>query len=114
MWLFTVHGLLSATRSPLEPDKVQVRARSRQTIEKVASFVPSTPSIIETGHSDYRYRMIVSPAEWVELAGRLADEVTYQNFKDEVAGRFGHDDAYTRVLHKVWSAGMSLDDRGKP
>jgi hypothetical protein len=114
MWIFTIDGLISATRSREEPDKIQVRARSRQTIEAVAGLLSEKPTIIETGHSDYRYRLIITPADWVDLSGRLADEVTYENFKSEVADRFGHDDTYTRVLHKVWSAGMALDDGGKP
>ncbi len=113
MWLFTVHGLISVTRSPMEPDKIQVRARSRQTIEAVSGLLSEMPTIIETGHSDYRYRLIITPADWVALASALAAQVDYDNFKDAVADKFGHDAPYTKTLHRVWSAGMALDDGGK-
>jgi hypothetical protein len=117
VWLFTVDGLISVTRSRLEPSKVQVRARSRETIERVADrvdqFMDGHPEVIETPEADYRYRIIIEPDEWKALAVKLADEVTYPNFKSEAARQHGHDAPYVKALHRIWETGTSLDDGGK-
>lgn len=116
MWLFTVDGLISVTRSRLEPTKVQVRARSRETIERMAGrverFWAAHPEVIETPEADYRYRIIIEPGEWKALAVKLADEVTYPNFKDAAAQKHGHASKYVKALHRIWETGTSLDDRG--
>jgi hypothetical protein len=114
MWLFTVHGLLSATRSPQDPSKVQIRARTKSTIDAIAQILTSIDgqiqSVIETNQSDYRYRLITTPDQWAQLARLLAAEVTYPNFKDEVHRR--QDKKYLEVCHRVWGLGATLDDGG--
>lgn len=118
MWLFTKRGLLSVTRSPRDPSKIQVRARSRRTIEYAWETLDAEgeyPDIIETDDSDYRYRFLISPGEWSRLASVLADDVDYGNFKGLIheSARTDREKIYGMVLHQVWQAGMSLDDGGR-
>lgn len=47
---------------------------------------------------------------WLELAARLAAEITYPNFKSEVAKSNG-DPEYGELLHDVWQAGADFQDR---
>lgn len=109
--------MISVTRSSLEPDKIQVRARNRETIERISDRVEllmgDHPEVIETPEADYRYRIIIEPEEWTKLAGKLADEVQYTNFKSEAASQHGHDNPYIKALHRIWATGTSLDDNGK-
>jgi len=105
MWLFTRYGFFSATVSTLAPDAIQVRARDRNHLERLAERFPDelgSPKILDTKDADYRYRIIIRRSEWPKLAARLAEDVDYGNFKSEAAARFGSKSKYVDALHRVW------------
>jgi len=108
MWLFTRHGFYSVTRSINEPDKLQIRARAKGDLERLAGFMVTRDQpvaqgtakdlqkIIETPDADYRWRVIVTPDTWQIIAVELMADIVYHNFKNEIRDNQRHND-YTRV-----------------
>lgn len=108
MWLFTRHGFYSVTRSINEPDKLQIRARAKADLERLAGFMVTRDQpvaqgtakdlqkIIETRNADYRWRVIVTPDTWQIIAVELMADIVYHNFKNEIRDNQRHND-YTRV-----------------
>lgn len=108
MWLFTRHGFYSVTRSIQEPDKLQIRARAKGDLERLAGFMATREQpvaqgtakdlqkIIETPHADYRWRAIVTPEVWQIIAVELMADIIYSNFKNEIADNYRHN-LYLRV-----------------
>jgi len=103
MWLFTRHGFYSVTRSTKEPDKLQVRARTRGDLENLAGFLITRDQptcillgrdmeIIETPAADYRYRWIVEPGDWLIISVELMADIQYHNFKDQIKDHERHND----------------------
>ena len=114
MWLFTQHGFYSITRSRTEPDKTQVRARTRRDLENLQTLTSNTAPILKTLNADYRWRIIITPSESERIVALLTRDIDYPNFKASVAKRpdqkhRGHD--YHRIweLHHSW---QSDDDHG--
>lgn len=101
MWLFTRHGFYSLTRSPDEPDKLQVRARLRRDLENLQAFTGLSATILETPSADYRWRWIVSPADAETITRCLTADITYSNFKGIVA-RQPDQTAKLTGLHDIW------------
>ena len=119
MWLFTRYGLFSVTNArqgrgrpgaPLDPRRLQVRARSRKHLELLTERFRSLRGyeIIETPRADYRFRIIVRRRVWAKVAAGLAREIAYPNFKNECHNNDELDDAYIHALHRVWSAGDDI------
>lgn len=102
MWLFTTMGFFSATLSPEQPDRIQLRARVREDLEKICNTYGFDREIIETPEADYRWRIILPQDEFAQLAAILASAVYYQNFKGAMADT---PDQCAKVpgLHRVWS-----------
>ena len=109
MWLFTQHGFYSITRSRTEPDKTQVRARTRRDLENLQTLTGNTAHILKTLNADYRWRIIITPGESERIVTLLTRDIDYPNFKASVAMRpdqkhRGHD--YHRIweLHHGWQS----------
>ena len=84
-----------------------VRARDRRHLEHLIERFSTQlheADIIESGGTDYRFRLFVSKRIWVEVVSELADETDYDNFKSAVSRHLGADGAdYVHALHDVWS-----------
>jgi len=119
MWLMTTIGMFSAVcpraedgrGDRVETDKIVVRARIRSHIEALRSRFGAlgAAELIETPHADYRYRIVVDKAAWVDAVGQMIAEQDYANFKnaaDSLQGRAGT--AYIRALHRVWNVMYEL------
>jgi hypothetical protein len=109
MWLFTPHGFYSITRSRTEPDKTQVRARTRRDLENLPTLTSNPAPILKTLNADYRWRIIISPGEGERLVALLTRDIDYPNFKARVAMRpdqkhRGHDDHRIWELHHRWQS----------
>jgi hypothetical protein len=112
MWLFTRYGFFSVTVSKQDPSKMQIRARSKADLERLAEFAKDKMGadlgeIIETPHADYHYRLIVGPSTWGQLAVKLADDVDYSNFKNEIRDPYRH-----ALYEEVWFTMLKLQRRG--
>lgn len=91
MWLATISGWFSVVIDQQHAGMMLVRARCALDIanlwrdhhEELASM--SEPTSDET--RDYRWRLSVSREDFVKLAARLAEQITYANFKSAVYDR---------------------------
>jgi hypothetical protein len=111
MWLMTPIGFYSVVAHRDKPQRVLVRARCRQDLERLleldtAGLPPSRAAfpapIVQTLQADYPYRVELGRKRWEHLAGLLARHVDYPNFKDAVKDRQGP--ARAGVYTSVWGA----------
>jgi len=104
MWLFTQPGFYSITRSRTEPDKTQVRARTRRGLENLQTLTGNPTPILKTLNADYRWRIIITPSESERIVTLLTRDIDYPNFKSRVTMRpdqthRGYDDHRMGELH---------------
>ena len=105
MWLTTTQGFYSVVRHRQDPEKLIVRGRAREDLEALQAQIPGL-RIFSDKNADYRWRAVVTEAEWVAAVAQLAGVIDYDNFKSAVAERQGHDRA--RVYGRVWGELLSL------
>jgi hypothetical protein len=105
MWLFTTQGFYSVVAHRRDPERLIVRARAREDLEALRAEIPEL-RIFSDPDADYRWRAIVSRAEWVAAVAQLAADVDYDNFKSAVAARQGR--GRERLYHRVWAALQEL------
>lgn len=98
MWLMTQHGFFSATLSPLEPSKIQLRARKKQHLRDIGF---ADDEIIVTPDADYKYRAVVTHSQFLDVLQELGSDIDYENFKGRVDALQADD--YARSLHEVWA-----------
>jgi hypothetical protein len=55
MWLLTQHGFYSLPRSRSEPEKTQVRARTRRDLVNLQTLTGNPAPILKTLNTDYRW-----------------------------------------------------------
>jgi hypothetical protein len=111
MWLFTQYGFFSVVcargltgkTKAIDPNTFMVRARSRHHLESLQSRCAELRAfeIADTKDTDYRYRLVVPKAVWERVAGELAAEIDYGNFKSRAYEKSG-DKPYVNALHDVW------------
>lgn len=101
MWLFTTQGFYSVVAHRRDPDKLIVRGRAREDLEALRDQIPEL-QVFSDSSADYRWRAVVTRAEWVAAVAQLAAEIDYDNFKGAVAARQGG--ARSRLYHRVWAA----------
>lgn len=115
MWLFTKYGFYSAVcarkgdgshTQPADPERIMVRARVRDHLEALKerfSDVLANCEIKEFPGADYAFRIFIPKSSWSRLLVDLAEEIDYDNFKNEVAHHQGSQGKeYESSLHKVW------------
>jgi len=115
MWLYTIHGFYSVVAVRPNPEGnaaqvpggnlIMVRARKRQHLMNLQNRFPGLLApyrISETPTNDYKCRMVLPGALWIEIAKELAAEITYPNFKEIVKASPETDPSYGTVLHDVW------------
>ena len=122
MWLFTKHGFYSVVCArkgnggygqPIDESRLMVRARLRQHLETLKTRFPvllGDAAIQVFPGSDYAFRIFVPKTAWATIAAELAAEISYDNFKSEVARGSAGDD-YEAALHDVWSVMDRLQRR---
>ena len=104
MWIVTDRGFYSVVDKGRPEGTLCVRSRVRQDLVNLCeleSLVEYSGSIKENEFSDYRFRIFVKREDWVAAAADLAGRIDYDNFKNAVADRQGHDRA--SFYSKVWS-----------
>jgi hypothetical protein len=122
MWLFTKYGFYSVVCArqgdgkygqPIDESRLMVRARVRDHLDALRNGFPDLLENTEirayTG-SDYAFRIFVPKSTWVAVTAALAEELSYDNFKAEVA-RGDADDDYEAALHDVWGVMHRLQRR---
>ena len=72
----------------------------RSDLEGLRAYLPDMGEIIESHDSDYRYRALADRRAVSEAVAKLAADIDYDNFKNEVAKRQGRSRA--SVYGHVW------------
>jgi hypothetical protein len=103
MWLFTNTGFVSAVSNG---KNLMVRARDKESLIPIAESAKT--EIISTPQNDYPYRVIVTHDFFAKWAAQMANDITYKNFKSEVAATRGYE--FAHPLMKVWSAMHEVED----
>jgi hypothetical protein len=105
MWLFTNTGFVSAVSNGKD---LMVRARDKESLVPIAESAKT--EIISTPQNDYPYRVILTHEFFAKWVGYMASNITYKNFKSEVATTRGYE--FAHPLIKVWSAMHEVEDLG--
>ena len=103
MWLFTNTGFVSAVSNGKD---LMVRARDKESLLAIAESART--EIISTPQNDYPYRVIVTHEFFAKWVAHMASNITYKNFKSEVATTRGYE--FAHPLMKVWSAMHEVED----
>lgn len=106
MWVFSGTGFVSAVRKADRPDVITVRSRDRKSLEPLAKAAGA--EVWVSPYGDYPYRAFVEPAVFADWVALQANEIDYDNFKNQVSLTRGH--SYTKALHDVWVAMLKTED----
>lgn len=98
MWIFTPTGFLSVVAHRDKPGVLLVRARARADLEAIA---PSN-EMVQRGPpgADYAYRMEMLLQDFIDVTAALTMRITYDNFKNEVSRKQGHERA--KIYSDIW------------
>lgn len=105
MWMITNRGFYSAVQDKKDPNVIVIRARTDRHLDALMDLLPKGTKISknEGRSTDYPCRVRVSAAEWIRIAGVLASEVDYTNFKDSVErGKRGKALTHAKYDHSVY------------
>ncbi len=105
MWIITTQGFYSVVRHRTDDSKLLVRARTREDIEALKEQIPDI-EVFTDATADYRWRAVVSEAQWVSALAELSTGIDYDNFKSAVGERQGYERAKTYGY--VWGQLLSL------
>jgi hypothetical protein len=103
MWIASKIGWFSIVVDVQREDRMLIRARADiSNLFYANQDLPSLERPTSDESRDYRWRMSIGRADWVQLAARLAEAVDYSNFKNAVhdqpdQGNKGR--AYLRIWH---------------
>ena len=103
MWLFTNTGFVSVVSNG---EDLMVRARDKESLGPIAESAKT--EIFSTPQNDYPYRVIVTHEFFAKRVAHMASNITYKNFKSEVAATRGYE--FAHPLMKVWSAMHEVED----
>lgn len=109
MWILHPEFFLSAVQKPWDQDHgtLTIRGRVRADLERLRDRMPGCGPVIESSDSDYRYRVVAGQTAFADTMRDLVSEVSYENFKNEVAARQGYDRA--KIYGRVWQELLRLE-----
>lgn len=102
MWLMTPHGFFSIVckSDDRQKETLTVRSRVKSDLEALKKYLPNMGKIEENSGTDYRCRAKVPRGEVAKALAEMAQDIDYDNFKNEVAAKQGKTRA--KVYGKVW------------
>ena len=108
MWLFTKSGFYSVVRKPEDGPRLTIRSRARADLVALRrDYLPNLSRIVERPQADYQFRAFASRRDFARAAAKIASEIDYPNFKDEVRLELGQ--ARAATYHRVWVALLELE-----
>ena len=119
MWLATKFGFFSVVLArkdsqSLDSTKVMIRARMREHLEALVAQFPDDLGelkIIESKHTDYRWRIICDKTIWAKCLAALGEQIDYGNFKAACAKEHGQNSNYVRALHEIWHVFATIQSK---
>jgi hypothetical protein len=113
VWLFTTVGFFSIVAEKDSPRRLVVRARIEEDLDALRGrYLPELSETVKLAARDYRYRGWCSHAAFARAAGRIARDITYSNFKSEVARKQGP--AREALYAEIWSLMLNAEQRLVP
>lgn len=97
MWVFLSEGFCSVVQDQNDSEKVIVRGRFLEDIERIADHL--NQKLGETPTADYPYRFTIAKKRWAQYLRDAAMNIDYDNFKEAVLRRSsrGRHDLYTQI-----------------
>lgn len=112
MWLFTNIGFFSVVQKT-DTDFLTVRSRVKSDLDALRrDYLPELSPSTTKGGTDYPYRATCSHTAMAVAVSKVALDIGYSNFKNEVAARQGKERAARYA--KVWSALYDMPDDSRP
>jgi hypothetical protein len=112
MWIFTKNGFFSVVcarkeegrSSEIDKSKLMIRARSKEHLKNLIEEHQELKdhTITEMKYSDYKYRIFVDKNIWSNISRKIAEDINYGNFKDEVKKSL-NDPFFNSSLGEIWS-----------
>ena len=102
MWLMINIGFFSAVQKP-GTNFLTIRARVRNDLDNLRQkYLPELSPTIDHAGTDYPWRATIPHEKFAVALGKMAMDINYSNFKNEVAAKQGK--ARAGRYGKVWSA----------
>lgn len=113
MWLMTKFGFFSVVEKPKDKAAglVTIRSRVQDDLNALRSYLPQMSAVVSNSGTDYAFRAQVSKADFANALSKIAMDVDYSNFKNEVARTQGK--ARASCYSEVWNSLYKLQDRNQ-
>ena len=113
MWLFTKTGFYSIVEKPEDAPRLTIRARDRGDLVRLKKhYLPEMSKIVVLKQSDYEFRAFAPRQAVARMMSRIASEINYSNFKDEIFREQGL--ARSSLYHRVWTVLLELSRGPRP
>lgn len=99
MWIASRFGWFSIVKQA--DDAYAIRARKREDIESLLSFLNVNIPILESEKQDYRCRIVVTEHELLTISCELFQDIDYPNFK-EMIGKNENQRDKLAYYHEIW------------
>lgn len=100
MWLATQHGFYSIVQKA--QDEFHVRSRLKKDLQNLLQLTEKEQVIHSWDGADYRYRIVVQQADFIDIMAKLALALDYPNFKSQIA-RLPDQREKLHAFHEIWS-----------
>ncbi|CAN1544623.1 hypothetical protein MCEMIH15_01904 [Caulobacteraceae bacterium] len=103
MWILHPKiGFLSVVEKSSDKSKgtLTIRARVNEDLIRLKAYLPDMSDIVTSENTDYRYRSVAKREAVMAAMSKLAADIDYDNFKNEVALRQGYQRA--AIYNDVW------------
>ncbi len=107
MWIFTQDGFVSAVDNGMEPGKLAVRARDKESLALLAELTGA--EIQEFEGTDYEYRVHVTREELTKWMTMNIETLDYSNFKNRVWASRG--EVFHDACSEVWGVMLQVSDK---
>jgi len=112
MWLFTSFGFFSIVQKAGMPH-LTIRTRVKADLDRLRErYLPELGPTTGKVGTDYPWRAVVPHAALAAAMGKIVMDVSYPNFKNEVAAKQGK--ARAARYHQVWDVIFDMPEDPKP
>ena len=110
MWLMTKFGFFSIVEKykDKENSMLTIRGRILSDFDALRQFSPQMTEVISTTDADYPYRTRIPKKDFAIALFKIAMNIDYSNYKNEVLKTQGHDRAC--LYSEVWAILRNLEN----
>jgi hypothetical protein len=109
MWVFLNNAFFSAVADRNDKTRLVVRARMGGDLER--TFPEYADKVIESGDSDYRFRIFISRNDFATVMFNQSLDIQYDNFKNSIPQE---EDSRYRAYTGVWSVMNKFQEQKYP